>query len=43
VRPDTALFLERAHVLEQWDKNILDKKMEWEKVMIYEIPPHSAS
>ena len=33
----TALFLERLHVLEQWEDVIMDKKMEGVKV-VYHIP-----
>ena len=33
----TALFLERARILEQWDVVIMDKKVEGVK-MVYHIP-----
>jgi hypothetical protein len=33
----TALFLERARILEAWDDTILDKKMQEVKV-VYHIP-----
>ena len=33
----TALFLERLHVLDQWEDTILDKKMQNVKV-VYHVP-----